>query len=83
MIGFKTEYMKRAERMPVLFEAESEKHNTESEIDNEELITAIMRQRIRKQAIGLIDAYLFGYGLQLATFAELEKLKQVVLTLSK
>lgn len=78
-IGFKTQYMEREERMPVVYENKAE----EPDINSEELITAMMRQRIRKQALDLLDGYLFGCTLPGYTFTELENLKQVVLTIGK
>lgn len=77
MIGFKTEYMKRAERMPVLVEAESEEQKAQSEADAEELIIAMMRQRIRKQAIGLVDDFLRGGLLIDYVKAELKDLQKL------
>lgn len=75
-IGFKTQYMEREERMPVLYD-ETEEQKAQSEADADELITAMMRQRIRKQAIGLVDDFLRGGLLIDYVKAELKDLQKL------
>lgn len=81
-IGFKTKEMERQERLPVI----SNKKHEKTEMSEEEadmLAIALMRQRIRKQAIELIDKFLFNYGLIDYTTNELKKLKELALTVAK
>lgn len=93
MIGFKTEYMKRAEVEAKVEGAMMEglrikDHAPNLEVSGpgaevDELLVAMMRQRIGRQAMELLDKYLFGPNLPDYTFAELRKLKKLVLTVEQ
>lgn len=80
-IGFKTKEMERQERLPVLAKKQKAPEMSEEEADM--LAIALMQQRIRKQAIELVDKFLFNYGLIDYTTNELKKLKELALTVAK
>lgn len=84
-IGFKTKEMKRQESLPVVASAQpcgqAEQETINS--DNQDLAQALIRQRIRKQAMELVDGFLFHCILPDYTFAQLKKLKELVLVMEK
>lgn len=59
-IGFKTKEMERQERLPVVSKAKQAKEQA----TEEELALLLIQERIRRQAIELVDNFLFrGYNI--------------------
>lgn len=77
-IGFKTARMERDERMPVKFENRQQ----EPEI-TDETIELMMKLRIRKQALALVDGFLHGGLLIDYVKAELQDLRKLYKLTSK